>query len=80
MNISATTSPASEASGGAYALGQRLTRRLAEADPVSGNLRFELPDRPSPGGRAPRSPRRDGAGHLIGRRGRPANIRHRGRK
>ncbi len=69
-----------EASGEAYALGQRLTLRLAEADPVSGNLRFELPDRPSPGGRAPRSPRRDGAGHLIGRRGRPANIRHRGRK
>jgi ribonuclease R len=64
-------------SGEAFTLGQRLTLRLAEADPVSGNLRFELPDRPAGRGRPPR---RDRAGHIVGRRGRPANIRHRGRK
>jgi len=66
--------------GETYALGQRLTLRLAEADPVSGNLRFELPDVPTGSGRAPRPPRRDKAGHMVGRRGRPPNIRHRGRK
>jgi ribonuclease R len=68
-------------SGEVFTLGQRLTLRLAEADPVSGNLRFELPDRPAGRGRPPpRAPRRDKAGHIVGRRGRPANIRHRGRK
>jgi ribonuclease R len=69
-----------EDSGEAYTLGQRLTLRLAEADPVSGNLRFELPERPAPRGPRPLAPRRDEAGHRIGRRGRPANIRHRGRR
>jgi ribonuclease R len=63
-----------------FTLGQRLKLRLVEANPVSGGLRFELPD-------APAAPRRsghrgrDGAGQRRppGRRGRPANIRHRGR-
>ena len=68
-------------SGESYAPGQRLTLRLAEADPVSGSLRFELPDRP-PG--SPRGGRRErdqsGPRRPQGRRGRPANIRHRGRK
>jgi ribonuclease R len=71
-------------SGEVYALGRRLTLRLAEANPVSGGLRFELPDAPGGGGRgggergrpgAPRPPR-----HTQGRRGRPANIRHQGRR
>jgi ribonuclease R len=57
-----------------FAPGQRLTLRLAEANPVSGGLRFELPDV----SRAP-SPRDERPGrHAQGRRGRPANIRHRG--
>jgi ribonuclease R len=69
-------------SGEVYSLGRRLTLRLAEANPVSGGLRFELPDargggrggdRGRPG--APRPPR-----HAQGRRGRPSNIRHQGRK
>ncbi len=67
-----------EDSGNAFALGQRLPLRLAEANPVSGSLRFELPDgKGSAGGREPRGkgPPRD-----IKRRGRPANIRHQGRK
>ena len=67
-----------ETSGETFALGQRLELRLAEANPVSGALRFELP-----GGKgAAREPdaRRSGALRVLKRRGRPANIRHQGRK
>lgn len=66
-------------SGETYHVGQQLPLRLAEANPISGALRFELPD---------------GANHLpvhrdrkdrvrrpaMGKRGRPANIKHSGRK
>ena len=69
-----------EDSGEVYEIGQRLSLRLAEADPASGSLRFELPDRPAGRARPARPQRRDRAGHMVGRRGRPANIRHRGRK
>jgi ribonuclease R len=62
-------------SGETYALGRRLTLRLVEADPVSGGLRFELPDGSGRG-----SPRERTAPNREGRRGRPANIRHRGRR
>jgi ribonuclease R len=62
-------------SGETYALGRRLVLRLAEADPVSGGLRFELPDVPRGAGRTSRP--RDDRG---GRRGRPGNIRHQGRR
>ncbi|NJC33070.1 ribonuclease R [Sphingomonas jejuensis] len=59
-----------------YASGQRLKLRLAEANPISGALRFELPD-------APRSRDRTGVGERaprpMKRRGRPANIRHKNR-
>jgi ribonuclease R len=65
-----------EESGETYHVGQRLQLRLAEANPISGALRFELAE---------------GANHLpmrgprkrtpvMGKRGRPANIRHRGRR
>jgi len=54
-----------------YKLGQRLPLRLAEANPVSGALRFELPD----GKGAKPEPRR-----VLKRRGRPANIRHNGKR
>jgi ribonuclease R len=67
----ASQSLVGEESGQAYTLGQRLTLRLAEADPVSGALRFALPDAPEPRGAHP---------VRHGRRGRPANIRHRGRR
>jgi ribonuclease R len=75
-----------EQSGTTFASAQRLTLRLAEADPVSGSLRFALPDAPMGGGRPVR--RREGQSGTRdeksrrgqGRRGRPANIRHRGRK
>jgi ribonuclease R len=71
-----------------FSPGQRLKLRLAEANPVSGGLRFELPDAPArPGSR--RTIRRDGrrgedekgkggARRVQGKRGRPANIRHQG--
>jgi ribonuclease R len=65
-----------EESGETYTIGQRLQLRLAEANPISGALRFELPE---------------GANHLpvrrdrkdkrpIGRRGRPPGIKHQGRR
>jgi len=64
-------------SGDAFSLGMRLQLRLAEANPVSGSLRFELPDgKGSAGGAAPRK----GPKRVIKHRGRPANIRHQGRK
>ena len=63
-----------EDSGDQYALGQMLRLRLAEANPVSGALRFELP-----GGKAAPAPAR-GAPRVLKRRGRPANIRHQGKR
>ncbi|MET0249323.1 MAG: ribonuclease R [Sphingobium sp.] len=63
-------------SGDRYTVGQRLQLRLAEADPIGGSLRFELPDLPAPrGGAVKRDRMRPGVN-----RGRPANIRHIGGK
>jgi ribonuclease R len=62
-----------EESGDRFTPGQRLKLRLVEANPVSGGLRFELPDAGYSAAPPRRGPRRDG------RRGRPSNIRHRGR-
>ncbi|NWK95286.1 ribonuclease R [Sphingobium lactosutens] len=62
--------------GERYTVGQRLELRLAEADPINGSLRFELPDAPSPrGGPIKRDRTRPGI-----KRGRPANVRHIGSK
>ncbi|ETI65532.1 ribonuclease R [Sphingobium sp. C100] len=62
--------------GERYAVGQRLELRLAEADPINGSLRFELPDVPAPrGGPMKRDRTRPGI-----KRGRPTNIRHIGAK
>jgi ribonuclease R len=58
--------------GETYRVGQRLTLRLAEANPVSGSLRFELPE----GSYGTPQPRRNDRV----RRGRPANIRHSNRR
>ena len=62
--------------GETYRVGQRLTLRLAEANPVAGSLRFELPEGSYGGNSAP--PRRDKV--RTGKRGRPANIRHSSRR
>ncbi len=62
--------------GTVYAAGQTIQLRLAEASPISGALRFELVDGGSNGStRPPRTPR-----PMMGRRGRPSNIRHQGRR
>ncbi|MBB4085243.1 ribonuclease R family protein [Sphingomonas carotinifaciens] len=70
-----------EDSGDQYTLGQRLSLRLAEANPVSGALRFELPEGGG-GGAPPERDGRRGRGHprVLKRRGRPGNIRHNGRR
>jgi ribonuclease R len=61
--------------------GQRLKLRLVEANPVSGGLRFALPDAGPAPRRSGRGEREDGKRRAAqGRRGRPANIRHRGRR
>ena len=67
-----------------FTVGERLDLRLIDANPISGALRFELPDAPE-GGYRNRGPRRDGmkdkAGkHVVGKRGRPANIKHKGKR
>ncbi|SCW90177.1 ribonuclease R [Sphingobium faniae] len=58
-------------SGDRYTVGQRLQLRLAEADPINGALRFELPDA------LPQRPsfKKDRTRPGI-KRGRPTNIRH----
>ncbi len=69
-----------EETGEAFSLGQRLKLKLVEANPVSGALRFELPDGKGSGS-GPRGERkRGGPPRVLKRRGRPANIRHQGRK
>jgi ribonuclease R len=68
-----------------YRPGMRLPLRLAEANPISGALRFELPEGGSSGGS--RDDRQNDRRHkgkpkkfTSGPRGRPANIRHQGKK
>ena len=64
-------------SGESYRVGQHLELKLVEANPASGSLRFELPEGKFAG--APRvTQRRDRV--RTGKRGRPPNIRHRGRR
>src|SRR4051812_35644756 len=64
-----------------FSPGQRLKLRLVEANPVSGGLRFELPDAGPAPRRSGRGERDDGKRRRTqGRRGRPANIRHQGRR
>ena len=69
--------------GEAFTLGLRLKLRLAEANPVSGALRFELPDGKGSGsGPASKaaSERKSGPPRAIKRRGRPGNLRHQNRR
>jgi ribonuclease R len=79
-------------SGTTYASGDRLKLKLAEANPLTGALKFVLPQadagtieprgarpqerRRSPGG--PPAPKKAGK-FMVGKRGRPGNIRHQGR-
>ena len=71
-----------EVSGTRYVMGQIVDLRLAEANPLTGALKFEPPE--SEGGRVeprgrPLAVKKQG-GHMVGPRGRPRNIRHQGRR
>ena len=64
-------------SGTAYRLGQKLKLRIVESNPVTGGLRFAVPDEatsPEP------AERRDRVRRPQQRRGRPPNIRHKSRR
>lgn len=71
-----------ERSGTRYAMGQRMKLKLAEANPLTGALKFEpehgAGSRIEPRGR-PLPLKKKGA-HLAGKRGRPGNIRHQGKR
>ncbi|WP_370183298.1 ribonuclease R [Alteriqipengyuania sp.] len=80
-------------SGTRYETGQRLEMKLVEANPLTGALRFEVPGgdaskaregrphRGKPRGPKPSGPKMDAKKkHQVGKRGRPGNIRHQGRK
>jgi ribonuclease R len=71
-----------EQTGTKFVLGGRLRLRLAEANPLTGALKFEPED--SSGGRIePRGrplPLKQKGKHLSGQRGRPGNIRHQGKR
>jgi len=71
-----------EQTGTKFVLGGRLRLRLAEANPLTGALKFEPED--SSGGRIePRGrplPLKKKGKHLAGQRGRPGNIRHQGKR
>ena len=65
-----------EETGDRYVPGMKLKLRLVEANPISGSLRFELPE-----GVNHLPMRRGGKDRkVMGRRGRPNNIRHQGRR
>ena len=79
-----------EHTGTRFAIGMILKLRLAEANQLTGALKFEPVDLAAGASgierrgqhlaeRKGEGPRRAGA-HLVGRRGRPGNIRHQGRK
>ena len=70
-----------EQSGDRYTLGMILRLRLAEANPLTGALKFE-PEH-SEGRIEPRGrpvPLKKKGKHFAGKRGRPGNIRHQGKR
>jgi len=78
-----------EKSGTQFTVGDRLKLKLAEANALTGALKFVLPDSDAgeiePRGRRPESrPRREtqkkAGKYPAGKRGRPGNIRHQGRR
>ncbi|WFL77060.1 VacB/RNase II family 3'-5' exoribonuclease [Altererythrobacter arenosus] len=79
-----------EDSGTRYASGDRLQLKLAEANALTGALKFEVPDsdgdpierrgnRPPPRRGPVKNPGAPRQKHVQGKRGRPKNIRHQGR-
>lgn len=75
-----------ELSGEEFAMGQILKLRLAEANPLTGALKFEPVDVAEGvqrierrGGKMEHKPKRQG-NYTAGKRGRPSNIRHQGKR
>ena len=68
-----------EQTGEIFRQGQKIELKLAEANPASGALRFELPEGKFGGGERT-GPRKDRTVSRGPRRGRPANIRHQGKR
>lgn len=70
-----------ERHGQIYKPGMILDLRIAEANPASGALKFELPDGPSSAGKyAPNRPNIKRGKYKVGVRGRPKNIKHKGKR
>ncbi|MEO8142481.1 MAG: RNB domain-containing ribonuclease, partial [Sphingomicrobium sp.] len=69
-----------EETGETFRQGQLIDLKLAEANPASGALRFQLAEGTFGGGEHRQGPRRDRTLPRGPRRGRPANIRHQGKK
>lgn len=78
-----------ETTGTEFTSGQRLKLKLAEADPITGALKFALVDLPDYGAmddqrktrkRGARPAGKTAGKYRQGKRGRPGNIRHKGRK
>ncbi|RVU06248.1 VacB/RNase II family 3'-5' exoribonuclease [Novosphingobium umbonatum] len=77
-----------ERTGTRFSMGDRIRLRLAEANPLTGALKFEPEDSEgrieARGGHREDKPKREPlfkrGNHLVGKRGRPANIRHQGKK
>jgi len=68
-------------SGESYAMGQKLSLRLVDANPLTGGLLFELPEGANHMPKMHhRSSRGRGKNFKKGKRGRPGNIKHRSRK
>ncbi len=68
-----------EETGTTFKSGQKLKLRIAQADPVSASLRFELPVQSEDDEPRPTVERKDRV-RTMGRRGRPPNIRHQSRR
>ncbi|WP_284125505.1 ribonuclease R [Parerythrobacter aestuarii] len=71
-----------EDSGTRYEVGQRLELKLAEANPLTGALKFEPVDAQGDPiePRGHRTPPRKKGKFVQGKRGRPGNIRHQGKR
>ncbi|TCD05195.1 ribonuclease R [Erythrobacteraceae bacterium CFH 75059] len=72
-------------SGRRFTVGDRLRLRLVESNPLTGGLRFALPDAETADADAPLAAARSGQARRGARperprRGRPGNIRHQGRR
>jgi ribonuclease R len=68
-----------EETGETYRVGQHVELKLVEANPASGALRFELPEGKF-AGRPSGAPQRRDRVRGGGKRGRPNNIRHQGKR